>query len=89
MKLNWTTLKERKPKSHGRFDIPFIACVVYACNPSVKIGGVIQTCRWDIKNNSWLKSDIECNWYLQKPYQITHFSDDIETPYEPAINCIK
>lgn len=82
MKLNWTTIEERKPKKHCGSQAPFVSCIVFACNPETPQGGTIQTCRWDVKNECWLDSDINSNWYLHKPYIITHYADDIESPYE-------
>ena len=81
MTLNWTTLEERKPKRHDGFNSPYISCIVYSCNPAVKVGGTIQTCRWDVKKECWMESDIRVNWYLQEPFKITHFADDVVGPY--------
>lgn len=81
MKLNWITVEQRKPQKHDGFNSPYIPCIVYSCNPNVKIGGVIEVCRWDVENNEWFKADINRNWLLQEPYQITHFADDVEIPF--------
>lgn len=81
MELNWTDLKDRIPTVKDGFNSPYIPCIVYSCNPSVKFGGVIETCRWDVGNKCWFKSDIDRNWYLQKPYEITHFIDNAKGPY--------
>lgn len=83
MKLNWTTTEERKPQKYNGVNPPYISCIVFSCNPVTPQGGVIETCRWDVKNECWFKDDIRNNWYLQVPYKITHFVDDIDSPYAP------
>ena len=51
---------------------------------AVKIARIaLETCRWDVKNECWFKDDIRANWYLQTPYKITHFADDVDSPYAP------
>lgn len=82
-KLNWVETKNRLPKNHDGFNPPFINCIVYACNPSQPVGGVVASCRWDVDNKCWLGSDIKANWCLQEPYVITHYVDDYESPYSP------
>ena len=88
MKLNWTTTEERKPVSKFGVNAPYISCIVFSCNPETPQGGVIETCRWDVENECWFKSDIRANWYLQEPYKITHFADDVESPYD-IVNTLK
>ena len=81
MKLNWKSIADEKPKHQEGENFPYISCIVYACNPTIKVGGVIETCRWDVKNNCWFWSDIKRNWYLGEPYRITHFVDDAKGPF--------
>ena len=81
MEVNWKEIEKSTPKCRKGYNYPLIPCVVYACNPDMKIGGVIETCRWDVKNNEWFQSDIETNWFLHHPYKITHFSDTVKGPY--------
>ena len=88
MKLNWKVSKDNTPKSHSGFNSPYVPCIVYSCHTFVKEGGTIQTCRWDVKNKGWLKSDITSNWFLQQPYEITHFIDDANKPYEELNHAI-
>lgn len=82
MNVSWKTLDNTEPKSNHGFNSPYVSCIVYSCNPSVKIGGVIVTCRWDVNNKQWFKSDIDGNWLLSNPFRITHFIDDIDGPYD-------
>ena len=82
MKINWVTIKERTPKRYDGCNTPYINCIVYACNPETPNGGVIDICRWDVKNKCWFEKDIKRNWIFDDPYEITHFSDDVLSPYE-------
>ncbi|MFI1770997.1 hypothetical protein [Thalassobellus citreus] len=82
MKLNWTKIEDRKPETYSGFNPPYISCIVFSCNPEAPQGGVIETCRWDVKNECWFEADIKSNWFLQKPYEITHFADDVNSPYD-------
>lgn len=79
MKFNWIKVGDRRPSASN--NIPFIPCIVYSCHPEYPRGGSIETCRWNVKNDCWLKSDVSSNCLLQKPYIITHFADDVETPF--------
>lgn len=80
MNLNWISVKDRKPKRKDGFNMPFISCLVWSCNPNNIIGGVFETCRWDVENDCWLESDLKKTWLLSEPYEITHFIDDINVP---------
>ena len=81
MEINWKTLEQRKPKHPKGYNMPYISCLVFACNPKTPQGGVFEVCRWDVDNNCWLDSDIRNNWLLQQPYTITHFCDEINNPF--------
>ena len=80
MKLNWTTIEERKPQRYDGFRSPYIVCYVFACNPKTPQGGVMENCRWNVEKECWHQPDINANFFLQPPYVITHFVDDIEKP---------
>lgn len=81
MNINWLTLEQRIPvQKEGWENAPYISCVVFACNPETHLGGVIETCRWDVANNCWFQKDIDRNWFLQNPYEITHYRDKIDFP---------
>ena len=80
--IKWTPVEERKPQRHDGFITPYISCLVYACNSISKESGIMDVCRWDVKNDCWFEPDIKSNWMLQPPYKITHFADDIKNPYK-------
>lgn len=83
--LEWKTIELNgfpdNSWKHG-FNTPFIDCIVSACNPESPQGAIIEKCRWNTKLNEWHKPDIMQNWMLHPPYQITHYIDNMPTPFK-------
>ncbi len=81
--LEWKTIELNGfPDNSHKYgwNTPFIDCIVAACNPETPQGYVIGMCRWNTKLNEWHKPDINHNWLLQLPYQITHYIDNMPNP---------
>lgn len=91
MNINWVKVGEREPDNSGHAypgspSTPYVPCLVWACYPGVIRGGVACLVRWDTKNSKWHQYDIDSNWLLQPPYEITHFCDDkIDHPIDNKV----
>jgi len=82
--INWKKANEHTPTSAGKYypnspETPYVSCVVWVCHPSMTIGGIADVVRWDTKNQCWVDGDMR-KWFYGAPYEITHFSDDINVP---------